>query len=147
MVICGQGHIVLFFQIFFKLYTFLDILDACGQIYIQVEILRLLTCLFFGCAGSLLRWLFSGCRERELLSRWVLGLLTAVVSLVVEHRLRQVQCVGSVLVVPGLKSTSSLVMVHWLICSAACGIFPDQGSNLCSALAGGFFTTEPPGKP
>ena len=30
----------------------------------------------------------------------------------------------------------------------ACGIFPDQGSNLCFlALAGGFFTTEPPGKP
>ena len=30
------------------------------------------------------------------------------------------------------------------------GIFPTQGSNLCllsPALAGGFFTTEPPGKP
>ena len=82
----------------------------------------------------------------------MLGLLTAVVSLVVEHRLqvhrlRQVWCVGSVVVVPGLKSISSLVVAHRLICSAACGIFPDQGSNLCPALAGGFFTTEPPGKP
>ena len=28
----------------------------------------------------------------------------------------------------------------------ACGIFPDQGSN-APALAGRFFTTEPPGKP
>ena len=28
------------------------------------------------------------------------------------------------------------------------GVFPDQGSNLCfPALAGGFFTTEPPGEP
>ena len=27
------------------------------------------------------------------------------------------------------------------------GIFPTQGSNLSPALVGGFFTTEPPGKP
>ena len=27
------------------------------------------------------------------------------------------------------------------------GIFPTQGSNLTSTLAGRFFTTEPPGKP
>ena len=32
---------------------------------------------------------------------------------------------------------------------AACGIFPDQGSNLCLLhfLAGGFFSVEPAGKP
>ena len=29
----------------------------------------------------------------------------------------------------------------------ACGIFPDQGSNPSPALAGGFLTTVPPGKP
>ena len=35
-----------------------------------------------------------------------------------------------------------------LSCSTARGIFLDQGSNLClPALAGGFFPTEPPGKP
>ena len=35
-----------------------------------------------------------------------------------------------------------------LSCPKACGIFPDQGSNPASpALAGGFPTTEPPGKP
>ena len=33
---------------------------------------------------------------------------------------------------------------HGLSCSAACGIFPDQGSN--PALADGFLTTGPPGK-
>ena len=27
------------------------------------------------------------------------------------------------------------------------GIFPTQGSNMSHALAGGFFTSEPPGKP
>ena len=40
-----------------------------------------------------------------------------------------------------------MVVVHGLSCSEACGILPDQGSNPVSlALAGGFFTTEPPGK-
>ena len=39
----------------------------------------------------------------------VLGLLTVVVSLVVEHRL----------------------WAHKLSCSVACGILTDQGSNLC----------------
>ena len=43
---------------------------------------------------------------------------------------------------------SSVVVAFGLCCSTACGIFPDQGSNPVSpALAGGFFTTEPPGKP
>ena len=37
----------------------------------------------------------------------------------------------------------SVVVAHGLSCSAACGIFPDQGSN--PALAGGFLTTAPPG--
>ena len=36
---------------------------------------------------------------------------------------------ASVAVVPGLQSSSSIVMVHGLSCSVACGIFPDQGSN------------------
>ena len=40
----------------------------------------------------------------------------------------------------------SIVVAHKLSCSMACGIFPDQGSN-APALAGRFFTTEPPGKP
>ena len=42
-------------------------------------------------------------------------LLIATASLVAEH---------------GLQKTASIV-VHGLCCPVACGIFPDQGSNLC----------------
>ena len=45
----------------------------------------------------------------------VRGLLIAVASLVMEHR---------------LKSTGSAVVVG-LSCPEACGIFPDQGLSLC----------------
>ena len=45
------------------------------------------------------------------------GLLSAVASLQ--------QTMGS-----GLESTGSVVVAHGLSCSAACGIFPDQGLNL-----------------
>ena len=39
-------------------------------------------------------------------------------------------------------------MAYGLSCSAACGIFLDQGLNLCPELnlAGGFLNTVPPGK-
>ena len=41
----------------------------------------------------------------------------------------------------------AVVVAHGLSCSAACGIFLDQGSNPCPLhLAGGFLTTVPPGK-
>ena len=43
---------------------------------------------------------------------------------------------------------SSVVRVHGLSCSVAWGIFLDQGFEPVSpALAGGFLTTVPPGKP
>ena len=45
------------------------------------------------------------------------GLHCEVVSLVVEH---------------GLQSTGSVVSVHELRRFVACGIFPDQRSNLCA---------------
>ena len=38
---------------------------------------------------------------------------------------------GSAAVAPRLQSTVSIVNVHRLSCSAACGIFPDQGLNPC----------------
>ena len=47
----------------------------------------------------------------------------------------------------GSRCAGSVVVAHGLSCSAACGIFPDQGSNPCPALAGRFPTTAPPGKP
>ena len=39
---------------------------------------------------------------------------------------------ASVVVARGLQSTSSVVVDHGPSCSAACGILPDQGTNLCS---------------
>ena len=39
--------------------------------------------------------------------------------------------VVSVAVAPGLWIRGSTVVAQGLSCSAACGIFPDQGSNLC----------------
>ena len=47
------------------------------------------------------------------------------------HGLQSLWHVGSVVVARGLYSTGSIVVAHGLSCSAACGIFPDQGSNPC----------------
>ena len=60
---------------------------------------------------------FSSCGERGLLFVAVCRLLLAVASLVTEHWL--------------LGAWASVVVVHGLSCSTACGIFPDQGSNPC----------------
>ena len=38
---------------------------------------------------------------------------------------------ASVVAARGLQSAGSVVVAHGLSCSTACGIFPDQGSNLC----------------
>ena len=51
----------------------------------------------------------------------VRGLLIAAASLVAEHGLQARR----------LQSTGSVVVAHGLICSAACGIFPNQASNPC----------------
>ena len=56
----------------------------------------------------------------------VCGLLIVVAALVVEHRLQRT---GSIVVGRGLQSAGSVVVVHGFSCSAACGIFLDQGSN------------------
>ena len=61
----------------------------------------------------------------------------------------------------GSRRAGSVVVAHGPSCSAACAIFPDQGSNPCplpwqadpqplhhqGSPAGGFLTTAPPGKP
>ena len=54
---------------------------------------------------------------QELLLLEVHRLLTAVSSLVVEHGPR--------------GARASVVVAHGLSCCFTCGIFPDQGSNLC----------------
>ena len=60
---------------------------------------------------------FSSCGKRGLLFVAVSGLLTAAASLVAE------------LQAPGAQA--SVVVAHELSCSAACGIFLDQGSKPC----------------
>ena len=50
----------------------------------------------------------------------------------------QLWCVGSVVTAHGLQSAWALVVaVPGLSCSAARGIFPDQGSNLCPCIGRG----------
>ena len=55
---------------------------------------------------------------------------------------------NSVIVLLGLQSTDSMVVVQGLHCSTAAWDPPGSGFELVSpALAGRFFTTQPPGKP
>ena len=64
-------------------------------------------------------------------------------SLVAEHRLL---IMGAALVVEHrLSGTGWTVAAHGLSCSTACGIFPDQGLNLC--LLHWLVDSLPPGKP
>ena len=63
----------------------------------------------------------------------------------------QLRCVGSVVAAHGLQSAwASVVAVPGLSCSAARGIFPDQGSNLCPCIGrwipNCWTTREVPGK-
>ena len=57
-------------------------------------------------------------------------LLIAVVPLVAEFKLLE-STWASVVAASGLWSTGLKVVAHGLSCSAACGIFLDQGLNLC----------------
>ena len=62
-------------------------------------------------------------------------LLIAVASFVVEHSLESmwasvIQHMGLVVAVHRFLNTGSIA-AHGLSCSTACGIFPDQGWNLC----------------
>ena len=73
----------------------------------------------------------------------VLGLLIVVASLGIGHRLSG-KCASGVVVL-GLWSTGSVVMGRGSSCPMA-GL-PGPGIEQASpALAGGFFTSEPPGK-
>ena len=81
------------------------------------------------------------------------GLLIEVASLAVGHRLSGMW--ASVVVACGLNSCSYWALEHkfnscghGLSCSAAYGNLPGPGIEpMFPAMAGGFFTTEPPGRP
>ena len=81
-----------------------------------------------------LRWVFIATHRLFLVVKSgiyslavVRGLLIVVASLVAEHGLQGTQAS----VVLRIQSTGSVLVVHGFSCSAACGIFPEQGSSLC----------------
>ena len=84
-----------------------------------------------GCTGSsLLHGRFSSCGGQGDDSLFAVHrLFIAVASLVAPHGLWGRK--ASVVAALRLWSTGSVVVVHGLSCSAACGIFLDQRSNLC----------------
>ena len=90
-----------------------------------------------------LHWVFAATHGLPLVA--MRGLLSVVASRVAECELRELRLTGS------RASAGSAVAVWGLICSLACGIFPDQGSNAgllhCQVDFFFFFTTESPGKP
>ena len=100
-----------------------------GITFAQDLFFFLLIYLFWLCWIFLLCRFFSSYGERGPLFLALCRFLTVVASLVAEHELGGVQ--ASVLVAPRLQSTVSMVVVHRLSCSAASGIFPEQGLNLC----------------
>ena len=59
---------------------------------------------------------FSSCSEQGPLFVVMCVLLIVVASYAAEH---------------GCQGTGAILGVHWLSCTEACGIFPDQGSNPC----------------
>ena len=82
------------------------------------------------------RRLFSSCGEWGLISLQCTGFPFCMTSLVVELVLQGTK--ASLVVVIWLSSCGSQVLEHrfsslvpWLSCSTACGIFLDQGLNLC----------------
>ena len=115
---------------------------------ISLKFLYGIALFIFGCIkSSLLHASFSSCGERVSSLVVVLGFLTAVAFLAVEHGLWS--CGPSVAVACGLSRRGSwalehrlVVVAHRLSCSAACKIF--QGFEpMSSASAGGFLTTGP----
>jgi len=102
------GHIPCF--LFFK--KFYSLINCAGSSFIAV------------CGLSLVAvsWDYS--------SFLVRGLLIAVASPCKACALGMRASMGSVVVVCGPWSTGSVVTAHRLSCSSACGIFPDQKSNV-----------------
>ena len=98
--------------LFFFLFLFIYL-----PIYLSIYILFLAVLGLRCCAQA-----FSSCGERGLLFVAVCRLLIEVASLAAEHGL---QACG----LQQLWHVGSVVVVCWLSCSVACGIFPDQGWN------------------
>ena len=113
-----------------------------------------MTLFIFGlCWALLLRLRFPPVSESRGLSlvAQVRRLLSAVASLIAEHGLTGSRAHG----LTGFGSGTSRALVHRLNCCGAeawllCGLWDLFGPGIepvSPALAGGFITTEPPGKP
>ena len=84
----------------------------------------------FGGTGSLLVYcLFSSCREPGLVSGW--GVWASSCGGFSCCRAGALGWVDSVIVIPRLWSTGSIVVAAQLTCPVVCGIFLDQGLNPC----------------
>ena len=109
----------------------------------------------FDCAGSsLLRGLFCRCSEQGVL--YGCGAQASHCSGSSRFSARRISMQASACRRAGISNCSVwarstgliAVQAQGLSCSTACGIFLDQRIEPMSpALAGGLFTTEPPGKP
>ena len=88
--------------------------ELCGLSYLFLAVLGLRRCMgFLSSCGA---WA-AYCSGFSCRGAWVVGR----VGLVVVCELQ--------VVIPMLESTGSIVVACGVICSAACGVFPDQGSN------------------
>ena len=106
MVDIVRYKLVSFFKFFKRFYLFMAVLGLCC------------------CAGFSLVEMSRGYSTDAMLR-----LLISVVSLVAKHGLQG--ALASVVVASRLQNTGSIVVAKGLSCSMACGIFPDQGLNLC----------------
>ena len=127
VVQCNHLDFFLIFKKFILLYFFIFV--CVGSSLLHTGFLQLWrdgATLCCDVVGFSLLWFFllwsTGSRRMQPQQLWLAG------SVVVA---RGLQSAGSVVVACGLQSTGSVVVVHGLSCSAACGIFPDQGPNPC----------------
>ena len=101
---------------------------------------------FWLCWFFITVWAFSSCSEWVCSRAVVCGLLISVASLVIEHRLSDTQ--ASVVVGPWALNHRLNSCSTWAQLLRGRWDLPRSGIELVSpALAGGFFITEPPGKP
>ena len=121
----------------------------CGSVLVILMVLRQLLCIslfIFGrTESSLLGGFFSSCRELGLLLMSVRGLFVAVASLIAKRGL----WAGGP---QWLRPPGSRAQPQWLwrtgLVAPCMWDLPGSGIEPVSrALAGGFFTTQPPGQP
>ena len=108
-------------------------INICVQVF---KIYLFIYLCIYVCMYVWLHWVFIAARRLPLVvasgsysSLWCAGFSLRWLLLMWSTGFRHT---GSVVVACGLQSTGSVVVVHGLSCSAACAIFPDQGSNPCS---------------